>query len=102
MTGERVLPVLQAAHILPVSEGGAHRVDNGLLLRSDIHTLFDGGYVTVAPNYQFRVSRRLRDDFDNGEEYLQLQGRELWLPSNLGDHPAHEFLEWHGDTVFLE
>ena len=101
VTGERVLPVLQAAHILPVSEGGTHRVDNGLLLRSDVHTLFDSGYVTVTPDFQFRVSRRLHDEFDNGEEYFQLQGSELWLPRLEEDRPAHNFLEWHGDTVFL-
>ena len=38
-TGERTLPVLQAAHIHPYAVGGPHRVDNGLLLRSDLHTL---------------------------------------------------------------
>src|SRR5207245_78783 len=39
------LPVLHAAHIRPVSEGGRHLVTNGLLLRSDVHALFDRGYV---------------------------------------------------------
>jgi putative restriction endonuclease len=43
VTGERALPVLEAGHIRPVSEGGMHRVDNGVLLRSDVHTLFDRG-----------------------------------------------------------
>jgi putative restriction endonuclease len=50
--------VLQAAHIRRVREGGTHGVDNGLLLRSDVHTLFDRGYLTVTPAYQLRVSRR--------------------------------------------
>ena len=39
ITGERTLPVLQAAHIHPYADGGPHRVPNGLLLRSDLHTL---------------------------------------------------------------
>ena len=39
LTGEKVRPILEAAHILPVSAGGEHRIDNGLLLRSDVHTL---------------------------------------------------------------
>ena len=43
--------MLQAAHIRPVTKEGPHRVDNGLLLRSDIHTLFDQGYVTVTPEH---------------------------------------------------
>ena len=100
LTREKALPVLQAAHIRPVSAGGTHRLDNGLLLRSDVHALFDRGYVTVTPDHRFHVSRRLKDDFDNGEHYFQFQGTQLWLPP-LGDQrPAREFLEWHADTVF--
>jgi HNH endonuclease len=38
ISGTHIPPVLQAAHIRPVTEGGEHRLDNGLLLRSDIHT----------------------------------------------------------------
>src|SRR5439155_9699074 len=49
MTSERTLPVLEAAHIRPYAEGGEHVLSNGLLLRSDLHTLFDLGYVTVDP-----------------------------------------------------
>ncbi len=101
VTGEKVLPVLEAAHIRPVAAGGAHRIDNGLLLRSDVHTLFDRGYVTVTPDYRFRVSSRLRKDFDNGEHYYRYDRRELWVPENLFDRPNKEFLEWHADTVFV-
>lgn len=102
VTREKALPVLEAAHIKPVAQGGLHRIDNGLLLRTDVHALFDRGYVTVTPDYKFRVSRRLKDDFDNGEYYRQFQGGELWLPPSAEDKPQREFLEWHGDTVFLK
>lgn len=101
ITREKALPVLQAAHIRPIAEGGQHQIDNGLLLRSDVHTLFDRGYVTVGPDYQFRVSRRLRADFDNGEHYFQLQGTNIWVPPQASNQPSREFLEWHADTVFL-
>lgn len=101
VTGERALPVLEASHIQPVAEGGSHRVDNGVLLRSDVHTLFDRGYVTITPDEQFRVSSRLRKDFNNGEAYYALDRRDLWLPRLANDHPASEFLEWHNDTIFL-
>jgi hypothetical protein len=53
VTGEKALPVLQAAHIRPVTKEGTHQLDNGLLLRSDIHALFDQGYVTVTPDHRF-------------------------------------------------
>jgi putative restriction endonuclease len=102
VTGEKVLPVLEAAHIRPVSAGGVHRIDNGLLLRTDIHALFDSGYVTVTPDRQFRVSRRLRREFDNGEVYYQFQGKEVWLPPEPEFGPKKESLEWHGDTIFLD
>jgi putative restriction endonuclease len=101
ITGEKVLPVLQAAHIRPVSEGGGHRVDNGLLLRSDVHTLFDRGYVTVAPDLRVMVSSRLKKDFDNGEHYYQYHGREVWTPAKEPDRPNKSVLEFHRDAVFL-
>jgi HNH endonuclease len=100
MTGERALPVLQAAHIQPVTRSGRHRVDNGILLRSDVHTLFDQGYVTVTPEYRIAVSNRLKKDFDNGEHYYRFHGNEIWLPPGAEDRPNRQVLEWHADTVF--
>lgn len=100
VTGEKALPALDAAHIKPVSEEGRHRIDNGLLLRSDIHKLFDAGYVSIASDYRFLASRKLKNDFDNGEEYLRLSGSKLWLPKRSEDRPNREFLEWHADVVF--
>ena len=100
VTDEKALPVLDAVHIRAVKEGGQHRLDNGLLLRSDVHRLFDAGYVTVTPEGRFRVSRRLKDEFDNGEPYFPFDGKELWLPPEPRERPGREFLEWHGDVVF--
>lgn len=103
VTGHRIRPTLQAAHIRPVSAGGEHRVDNGLLLRSDIHTLFDLGYVSVDLRHHLRVSPRLRDDFGNGDDLYALasSGEKILLPQREADRPAREFLEWHLDEVFI-
>lgn len=101
VTREKSLPVLEAAHIKPVAESGAHRIGNGLLIRSDIHRLFDRGYVTVTPDYRFRVSHRLKDDFDNGEVYYRMNGAEIWTPREASKRPDRELLEWHADTIFL-
>ena len=38
---------LEAAHIIPYSESPINRVENGILLRSDIHTLFDLGLLAI-------------------------------------------------------
>jgi putative restriction endonuclease len=101
VTKEKALPVLQAAHIRPVSDGGRNLVSNGLLLRSDVHRLFDLGYVTITPAYEFRASRRLRDEFDNGEEYFAMEDSPLWLPPRPEDRPSPDLFEWHNDEVFL-
>jgi hypothetical protein len=45
---------------------------NGLLLRTDIHRLFDRGYVT--PDFKVEVSGRLREQFENGRTYYALDG----------------------------
>ena len=100
VTGESALPALDAAHIRPVSEGGQHRTDNGLLLRADIRRLFDSGYVTVTPDLIFRVSPRLRDQFAGGEPYHSFDGRDIRPPTRPADRPRPEFLEWHGEVVF--
>lgn len=102
ITGERTLPVLEAAHIRPLSASGLHRVDNGLLLRSDIHTLFDRSYVTVTPDRRFRVSQRLKADWENGRVYYELDRREILCPKDEADRPSRQELEWHADTVFLD
>ncbi len=100
VTGTKIRPVLQAAHIRPVTAGGENRVDNGLLLRSDVHTMFDGGYLAVDPSYRLRVSPRLRDEFGNGEQFYAQAGRVIALPDRKVDRPHREFLEWHLDEVF--
>jgi len=101
VTREKALPVLIAAHIRPFAEGGEHRVDNGLLLRSDLHILFDRGYVTVTPEYRLEVSGRLRTDFDNGEEYFAWSGQQISVPPVPEHRPKPEFLAWHNENRFF-
>jgi putative restriction endonuclease len=101
VTSERTLPVLEAAHIRPYAFGGTHDLSNGLLLRSDLHTLFDRGYLSVDPTDQkILVSKRIREEFQNGREYYQLHGRDLRLPSNPLATPSRESLQFHAESVF--
>jgi putative restriction endonuclease len=101
VTGERTLPALDAAHIRPYSHGGLHAVSNGLLLRRDIHSLFDAGYVTVTPNYRFEVSKRIREEFENGRDYYALKDRLLTVPENPDLRPDNTALSWHNNERFL-
>jgi putative restriction endonuclease len=100
ITREKALPVLEAAHIKPYAESGPHEVKNGLLLRSDIHKLFDRGYMTVTPSHHIEVSRRIKEEFDNGKYYYSLHGKGIQLPERLYDQPSEDFLEWHNEKVF--
>jgi len=101
VTGERTLPVLEAAHIKPYAESGPHYISNGLLLRADLHKLFDTGYLTVTGDYSVEKSRRIREEFDNGREYEKHHGKKLIvLPKREVDKPSAEFLQWHNERVF--
>lgn len=101
VTRERALPVLEAAHIRPYSVGGEHSLKNGLLLRIDLHRLFDSGYMTIDPDdKKILVSRRLKEEFDNGEEYYPLHGRIPVFPSESLYAPSRENLLYHAEKVF--
>jgi putative restriction endonuclease len=100
VTGERVLPVLEAAHVRPYALGGEHRIDNGLLLRSDLHTLFDRGYLTVTPDLHLEASGRIREDWDNGRHYYALHGSPVRTPRRRDQRPDPDLLRWHNEEVF--
>ena len=101
LTRERTLPILDAAHIRAYASGGGHEITNGLLLRTDIHRLFDLGYVTVSTDGKFEVGNRLREDFENGQHYYQMHGQNLWLPGDPRLQPSRQALEWHQSHRFL-
>ena len=100
VTRERTLPALEAAHIRPYADGGAHEARNGLLLRRDIHSLFDAGYVTVTPDLHFEVSQRIKEEFENGRDYYALHGQRISAPQEAGQRPDPVILSWHNDNCF--
>ncbi|MDZ7737321.1 MAG: HNH endonuclease [Gammaproteobacteria bacterium] len=101
VTGEKTLPALDAAHIKPYKHEGPHRTSNGLLLRADIHRLFDDGYVTIDPELRFVVSNRVREEFENGREYYRFHGEPLQnLPTYIHEQPSRAFIDWHNQECF--
>jgi putative restriction endonuclease len=100
VTQEKTLPALDAAHIKPYAEGGLHEPSNGLLLRRDIHSLFDGGYVTVTPELRFEVSRRIKEEFENGRHYYALHGQPIERPLDSSHLPDRMALDWHNTECF--
>lgn len=101
ITGEKTLPVLEAAHIKSYSEAGPHLISNGLLLRSDMHRLFDGGYLTITKSLKVEVSSRIKQEFENGKEYYKYHGKDLqFLPNRQMDQPKEQFINWHNTEIF--
>lgn len=101
ITGERTLPALEAAHIKPYASSGPHFISNGLLVRSDIHKLFDTGYITVTPGMKVEVSSRIKQEFENGREYYQFHGKGLaCMPERVSDMPDRAYLEWHNENIY--
>src|SRR5204863_7930442 len=95
VTQEHSLPALEAAHIRPFAKEGPHEVRNGLLLRADLHRLFEQGYLTVTPDYTLEVSDRLRDDYQNGRRYYPLRGALISVPVMEAARLTDELLARH-------
>lgn len=102
ITKEKTLPVLEAAHIKSYSKSGPNLTKNGLLLRSDMHILFDKGYMTVTDDHRVEVSQRIREEYENGKEYYAYHGKKLQnLPEQNLDQPAADYLQWHQQEIYL-
>ena len=100
ISGERTLPALDAAHIRPFADGGQHEASNGILMRRDIHSLFDLGYVTVSPDMRFEVSKRIREEYENGRHYYALHGTNIAMPDDFQKRPERSALTWHNENRF--
>jgi len=101
ISGEKTLPVLEAAHIKPYSESGPHYISNGILMRADLHKLFDAGYITITTDLKLEVSKKIREEFKNGKDYYKLQGQGMFiLPRKVIDHPNQKYLDWHNTNIY--
>lgn len=91
MTGCALQQVLEAAHIHPYRGPDTNRVANGLLLRADIHKLFDLGLIRVnRESLEIVISELLRET-----EYADLETKTLSLPPDENDWPSRDALLWH-------
>ncbi|MCF8570461.1 HNH endonuclease [Gordonia sp. HY002] len=97
ITGSSVTEILEAAHIQPYRGEHSHQTNNGILMRSDLHTLFDLHLITLefstdSSQILVRVSEPMR-----GTEYDQYDSHALSLPSARQDWPAQANLKAHHD-----
>ncbi|MBA2649215.1 MAG: HNH endonuclease [Legionella sp.] len=71
LTGEKISEILEAAHIIPVTNGGSDDKDNGICLRIDIHRLFDSGNIRIQPTGDLKFS----DAVTESENYKNLPSK---------------------------
>ena len=90
VTGTIITDVLQAAHIRPFSAGGPDILDNGLLLRSDIHDLFDLDEILIEPD---TLTIYFKPPLETDPTYSPFHNGRL--PATIsGTFPRREFLEY--------
>jgi predicted restriction endonuclease len=85
--------VLEAAHIHPYRGAHTNDVTNGLLLRADLHTLFDLKLLWIDEEKRIGLSDRLRQT-----PYWELRDQPLRLPRKLNERPSDMALRWHRDS----
>lgn len=91
ITGCDASEALEAVHIVPYRGPETNHLSNGLLLRADIHTLFDLGLITVDT---VTMTVLIAPDLA-GTSYSELAGRRLLLPQDEGFLPSKEALDRH-------
>lgn len=97
VTGTAAPEVLEAAHIIPYKGTGTNVINNGILLRSDWHTLFDLGYWTLSNDYRIIISDALEAD-----DYTGYDKEKIRLPQLKNKHPSQAAVAKHRKTTFRE
>lgn len=88
ISGCEIVELLEAAHIRPHAEKPNYAVTNGLLLRADLHTLFDLGMLALDAQLRVELAPLLLSS-----EYKKLEGKQLRRPSLSSQMPNKEALE---------
>jgi hypothetical protein len=83
VTGTLLEPLLEAAHIVPHAEETNYRVTNGLLLRADIHTLYDLYHLSIDERGVIHVSREAKRT-----DYAQWHGKRIRFPDRSSMAPS--------------
>ncbi|GAB4416331.1 MAG: hypothetical protein Kow00106_11900 [Anaerolineae bacterium] len=91
--------VLEAAHIIPVADGGTDTYENGLALCPTCHEMYDKGYILVDGDCRIHINPRYAEEFDQiglADSLGRLKDtlrRTLWLPEDKAYHPNRHNLQ---------
>ena len=103
MTGLGIPSLIEAAHILPLSESPRNGANprNGLCLSALHHRAFDLGFITVDERMHWIVSARLKEHHTSeyaAKSFEAFHGKVFSIPRRFAPDP--EFLAWHREQVF--
>lgn len=105
ITGLSIPDFLIASHIKPWSKDSENRTNphNGLCLNSIHDKAFDGGFITVTPDYKILVSKYF-DNYSNEKPvkdfFLKYDKQEIIRPERF--LPKKEFLDYHFENIFIK
>lgn len=83
ITGCRLVDILEAAHIDAYRNYSHNHISNGLLLRSDIHTLYDLNLCAINPNT--KTIHFSAEALKNG--YSKFEGLKINIKHNIAKKP---------------
>jgi putative restriction endonuclease len=83
ISGETCPELLEAAHLQSYLSENSNHVQNGILLRVDLHRLFDCGLLYIDEDYIIHISSILTNEL-----YTKFQGHKISLPQNEENHPS--------------
>lgn len=88
ITGESIPELLEAAHIQEYRNSSSNHTQNGLLLRIDIHRLFDNNLIFIDRDYTIHISSQIENEY-----YRKYHGKIISIPTLEIDYPSKEALE---------
>ena len=96
--GDKTQYEVEAAHIVPVAQGGRDLIQNGLALSRTVHWAFDLGVVWFDSRRHLAVADQTLSDSRNGW-LARLRGTPLAMPADPHLAPSPEALRWHATHV---
>ncbi|WP_079476244.1 HNH endonuclease [Marinococcus halophilus] len=95
VTNESTREVLEAAHIQPYINMDSNNIQNGIVLRADLHRLFDHGLFTINEDYSIKTSEILHSN-----NYRMLENKKIYLPERTDLRPSEEAIAYHKENIF--
>lgn len=91
---------IEAAHIQWHTHGGPNKINNGIALCAQHHSLFDYGVLTITNDYKLMISSKIDGSQEHQKIFLNPNLVKIELPTFSEDRPSKDYLNWHYHEVF--